>query len=145
MLLAGMLIPVSPLNPFFVRQVDNHIIVQQAPSEIVPSAMTPFLRYGLSPLMVSRWGLEAINDLYIHDGEKYSYVLLNQVSITLHPNEAAQARARLEMLAAGSASAGKTSETSSAFPQYLAILGGFALVFICATAATLKYKGSHAS
>lgn len=145
MLLAGMLIPVSPLNPFFVRQVDNHIIVQQAPSEIVPAAMTPFLRYGLSPLMVSRWGLEAINDLYIHDGEKYSYVLLNQVSITLHPNEAAQARARLEMLAAGVTPAGKASETNSAFPQYLAILGGFALLFIGATAATLKYKGSHAN
>jgi hypothetical protein len=145
MLLAGLLIPVSPLNPFFVKQVDNHVMVQEAPREIVPGSMAPFLRYGLSPLMVSRWGLEALNDLYIHDNEKYSYFLLNQVSITLHPNDSAQARARLEMLSAGVAPPAKAIETSNAFLEYLAILSGFSLLFIGATAATLKHKGRHAS
>jgi hypothetical protein len=94
--------------------------------------------------MVSRWGLEALNDLYIHDDEKYSYYLLNQVSITLHPNDAAQARARLEKLAAGMTPA-KACETGNAFGEYLAILSGFALLFIGATAATLKHKGRHAA
>jgi ABC-type multidrug transport system ATPase subunit/pSer/pThr/pTyr-binding forkhead associated (FHA) protein len=145
LLLAGLLIPVSPLNPFFVKQVDNHIVVQQAPAEIVPGAMTPMLKYGLSPLMVSRWGLEALNDLYIHDNEKYSYYLLNQVAVTLHPNDSVQARTRLERIAAGLAPDAKASEPGSAFLQYLGILGGFALLIIGATAATLKYKGSHAS
>jgi len=145
LLLAGMLIPVSTLNPFFVRQIDKQIVIQQAPPEIVPAAMTPFLRSGLSPLMVSRWGLEALNDVYIHDNERYSYYLLNQISITLHPHETEQARARIERLAAGLPPLSKDSENSSAFPQYLAILGGFSLLFIATTAATLKYKGSHAS
>jgi hypothetical protein len=145
LLLAGLLIPVSPLNPFFVKQVDKHIVVQQAPAEIVPGAMTPVLRYGLSPLMVSRWGLEALNDLYIHDNEKYSYYLLNQIAVTLHPNDSAQARARLERLAAGQAPDPNASEPGSAFPEYLAILGGYSLLLIIVTAATLKYKGSHAS
>src|SRR5208282_4042318 len=72
LLLGGLLIPVSALHPFFVHQVGNQITVQQAPPEIVPGAMTPFLKYALSPLMVSRWGLEALNDLYIHDNEPYS-------------------------------------------------------------------------
>ena len=145
MLLAGLLIPVSPLNPFFVKQVDRRITIQEAPREIVPGSMAPFLKYGLSPLMVSRWGLEALNDLYIHDDEKYSYYLLNQVSITLHPNDSAKARARLEKLAAGVAPDAKAGETGNAFPQYLAILSGFSLLFITATAATLKHKGRHAS
>jgi ABC-type multidrug transport system ATPase subunit/pSer/pThr/pTyr-binding forkhead associated (FHA) protein len=145
LLLAGMLIPVSPLNPFFVRQAGTHIEIQQAPAEIVPASMTPFLRYGLSPLMVSRWGLEGLNDLYIHDNEKYSYYLLNQISITLHPNEAAQARAHLERVAAGLPPDSNDRESGSAFPQYMAILGGFSVLFIGATAAVLRYKGNHAS
>jgi hypothetical protein len=146
LLLAGMLIPVSPLSPFFVRQTaPNHIEVQQAPSEIVPGPMTPFLRYALSPLMVSRWGLEALNDLYIHDNEKYSYYLLNQIAITLHPNEAAVARARLERMAAGLPPDPKDKDSGSAFLQYLAILAGFSLLFVGATAGTLAYKGKHAS
>ena len=145
LLLAGLLIPVSPLNPFFVRQVDKHIVVEAAPPEIIPGSMTPLLKYGLSPLMVSRWGLEALNDLYIHDNEKYSYYLLNQISVTLHPHDAAQARARLERIAAGGAPAAEASETASAYPQYLAILAGVSLLLTGAIAGTLKFRGRHAS
>jgi ABC-type multidrug transport system ATPase subunit/pSer/pThr/pTyr-binding forkhead associated (FHA) protein len=144
LLLAGLLIPVSPLHPFFVKQVDRHIVVQAAPAEIVPGAMTPFLKYGLSPLMVSRWGLEALNDLYIHDNEKYSYALLNQISLTLHPHDAAQARARLEKIAAGGAADPEPAESGSAYPQYLAILAGISLLLTGTIAVTLKYRGSHA-
>jgi ABC-type multidrug transport system permease subunit len=144
LLLAGMLIPVTVLSPFYVQQAGSHVVIQQVPPEIVPGAMTPVLKYALSPLMVSRWGLEALNDLYIHDKEKYSYYLMNQIAITLHPNDSRQARARLERLAAG-LPPGETGETGSALVQYLGILGGFCLLFIGATAATLKFKGRHAS
>jgi ABC transport system ATP-binding/permease protein len=144
LLLAGLLIPVSPLKPFYVQfSPDHHMVVKQAPPEMLIGAMTPALKYGLSPLMVSRWGLEALNDLYIHDNEKYSYYLMNQIAITLHPNDAAEAQAALEMQAKGAAP--PNSQSHDAFMQYLAILGGFAALLIFATAAALKQKGSHAS
>jgi uncharacterized membrane protein YqaE (UPF0057 family) len=146
LLLAGLLIPVTPIKPFYVHRLpDNHIVVKQAPPEMILGAMTPTLKYGLSPIMVSRWGLEALNDIYIHDNEKYSYYLLNQVAITLHPNDAAEAQAALEMQAKGMVPPSDHRESHNAFSRYLAILGGFAGLFTLATAAALKHKGSHAS
>jgi ABC-type multidrug transport system ATPase subunit/pSer/pThr/pTyr-binding forkhead associated (FHA) protein len=146
LLLAGLLIPVTPLKPFYVQMSpDNHIVVKQAPPEMIVGAMTPTLKYGLSPLMVSRWGLEAVNDLYIHDNEKYSYYLMNQIAITLHPNDAVEAQAALEMQAKGEMLPSDRPESRSAFPRYLAILGGFAGLLVLATSAALKHKGSHAS
>jgi ABC-type multidrug transport system ATPase subunit/pSer/pThr/pTyr-binding forkhead associated (FHA) protein len=148
LLLAGLLMPVAPIVPFFPRLVDHHVAIEEAPPEMAQPAMTPFLRYVASPLMVSRWGLEGLNDLYIHDNEKYSYYLLNFTYITLHPHDAAQARARLErmqMPAKAGSFHDETGETESAFPAYVAILGGFALLLASATAVALKWKESHAS
>ncbi len=146
LLLAGLLIPVVTLKPFYpVIQPDNRVEIREVPSQLVPSGMGPVLRYGLSPLMVSRWGLEALTDLFIHDNKDYSFPLLNAVASTLHPQDAARIRAHLEkMRSQGISAAGPFPETPNAFPQYLAILGGFAVLFLGATAFVMKWKESHA-
>jgi ABC-type transport system involved in multi-copper enzyme maturation permease subunit len=143
LLLAGLLIPVVTLKPFYPMVLpDNRLEIREIPAQLVPTGMGPVLRYGLSPLMVSRWGLEAITDLYIHDNNPtYSFSLLNAVSSTLHPGDAPRIRAHLEkMQAQGIAAAGPIPETPNAFPQYLGILGGFAVLSLAATAIALKRK-----
>ena len=59
--------------------------------------MGPFLR-ALSALCVSRWGFEAIADVYLH-GEHgrrdYAYGLANAVHVSLHPEDARRLRRRL--------------------------------------------------
>jgi ABC-type multidrug transport system ATPase subunit/pSer/pThr/pTyr-binding forkhead associated (FHA) protein len=146
LLLAGLLIPVITLKPFYpVVLPENRVEVREVPPQLVPSGMGPALRYGLSPLMVSRWGLEALTDLFIHDNKDYSFPLLNAVSITLHPGDAARVREQLErMRTQGVAAAGPLPETANAFPQYLGILGVFALVFLGGTALALKWKENNA-
>jgi ABC-type multidrug transport system ATPase subunit/pSer/pThr/pTyr-binding forkhead associated (FHA) protein len=146
LLLAGLLIPVVTLKPFIpVLLPNNRLEIQQLPAVLAPAGMGPVLRYGLSPLVVSRWGLEAISDLYIHDNKEYSFPILNYVSITLHPNDASQMRAQLEKIqVGGSAAAAEWNETPNAFLGYLGILAGFAVVLIGATALALKGKESRA-
>ena len=62
--------------------------------------------------MVSRWGLEALTDLFIHDNKDYSFPLLNAVASTLHPQDAARIRAHLEkMRSQGISAAGPFPET----------------------------------
>ena len=151
LLLAGLLIPVVTLKPFYpdrdaLRENPPRVVVREVPSIMVPTGRSQILRYGLSPLMPSRWGLEAITDMYIHDKDGYrdggyGFALLNSVYSTLHPGDAARIRAHLEkMQAQGIANAGPLPETSNAFFQYVGILGGFAVVFLGATALALKRK-----
>ncbi|SNT19540.1 ABC-type multidrug transport system, ATPase component [Granulicella rosea] len=65
LLLAGLLIPVHSTAPAAnVSAVPG--LVMQLPYE-GGRQMNGFLADGLSPLMVSRWGLEAMRDLYVHD------------------------------------------------------------------------------
>jgi hypothetical protein len=109
------------------------------------------LAYGVSPLMVSRWGFEGLCDLYMHDREPgtelrkgYSYQLLSAVAITLHQDDSADARAELDgTLARGGNSTMPVQQDSNTFGWYVAILGAFALVFITAIGVALKRKESH--
>jgi ABC-type multidrug transport system permease subunit len=143
LLLAGLLIPITTLKPFYAEYLpENRIEIREVPPQLVPAGMGPVLRYGISPLMVSRWGLEALTDLYIHDNNaNYSFSLLNSVASTLHPGDVARVRAHLEkMRSQGIVAAGPIPNTPSAFPQYLGILGGFALAMLVATAMALKRK-----
>jgi hypothetical protein len=151
LLLAGLLIPVVTLKPFYpdrdaLKENPPRMVVREIPAAMVPIGMSPVLRYGLSPIMPSRWGLEAITDMYIHDSDGYreggyGFALINAVYSTLHPGDPARIRAYLEkMQAQGITNAGPFPETPNAFPQYLGILGGFAVALLGATAFALKRK-----
>ncbi len=143
LLLAGMLIPVAQLKPFYPVWHGSQFEIQELPSQMVPPGMSPVLRYGLSPLMVGRWGLEAVTDLYIHDNKPYSYPLINSVAVTLHPDDPLVARAAIAKVNAQL----RAGEGFNSVPLpgdsllgYLGILGGFAAVMIGATALALKLK-----
>jgi ABC-type multidrug transport system ATPase subunit/pSer/pThr/pTyr-binding forkhead associated (FHA) protein len=152
LLLAGLLIPVATITPFVPVQSPTHelMAIQQLPAT---AAMSSALANGVSPAMVSRWGLEALSDLYIHDRDEgaalrkeYSYQLLSAVAVTFHRNDSAEARAELDRLLVNPGD--RTfipREDSGIFARYLGILSGFALVFIGAIAVALKRKEKHVS
>jgi hypothetical protein len=105
--------------------------------------MTPALKYGLSPLMVSRWGLEGIADLYIHDGEKYSYLLLNNIYTSLHPDELAKARAEAERkIREADPRPAKLGPT--VFWRYFGIVAGYGGLLIGGIFIALRRKEHHA-
>ena len=160
MLLAGLLIPVAAITPFYPVQLPagRGTAIQELPK--VPAMIKP-LADGVSPFMVSRWGLEALSDLYVHDREagsilrkNYSYQLLAAVAITLHRDDSEDARAELTRTPARpgrpTVPARPASDPSASRPasdtlgEYTGILGAFALVFITAIAVALKRKESHA-
>lgn len=144
LLLAGLLIPVATLQPFYPKVDNNHVQIADLPNELRQQGMSKAFRYGLSPFMAARWGLESLSDIYIHDNQNYSYALLNSVFITFHPDDPARMRRSLEQsIASGS---DQSTITPPATPQYLAVLGGFTVV-MCAgiTLALLrKEKTAHA-
>jgi ABC-type multidrug transport system ATPase subunit/pSer/pThr/pTyr-binding forkhead associated (FHA) protein len=148
LLLAGLLIPTAAITPFYPVQSTGGQIVEIRELSTTPG-MIKTLAYGVSPLMVSRWGLEGLSDLYVHDHEQgtalrkaYGYQLLSTVAITLHQDDSADARAELEGTVAGGA-ATIPAQRYSTFGEYVGILGVFALVFITAIAGALKRKESH--
>jgi ABC-type multidrug transport system ATPase subunit/pSer/pThr/pTyr-binding forkhead associated (FHA) protein len=145
LLLAGLFVPAGDLDPFFPvhNKEQRRIEYQKLPKDLVPPAMSPVLRYGISPLMVARWGLEALADLYIHDNTGGSVVLLNSLAITFHPGDVAEARAYLDSVndqLQGKIPVARPPETQPALPQYLVVLGGFAVGMVAATGAALKLK-----
>ncbi|MGC2620390.1 MAG: FHA domain-containing protein [Acidobacteriaceae bacterium] len=143
LLLAGLLMPVTALHPFYLdKQPGKPPAIRDIPAQIMPAPMGSALHYGLSPLMVSRWGLEALTDVYVRDNEQYSYELLNSVAITLHPRAADAARARLEQMVKGQMPAPERDE-GPPWSAYLAILAAFGVVSIGATAGMLSYREKH--
>jgi hypothetical protein len=145
LLLAGLLIPVATLQPFYPRVVNDRMQVADVPPELRQHPMSNTFRYGLSPVMVARWGLESLADVYIHDDEKYSYQLLNSIFITFHPDDAARIRSALEKtIATGS---DNSPPSAPAIPQYLAVLGTFILIMCAGITLALvgKERKSHAS
>jgi ABC-type multidrug transport system ATPase subunit len=143
LLLAGLLIPVVSLHPFYPRIVNDRLQVQDVPPELRQHGMSKAFRLGLSPLMVARWGLESLADVYIHDSEPYSYALLNSIYITFHPHDADTMRAFLERNSNG---AEAPPSSSPAVLPYLGVFGIFTLIMCSAIAFALvrKEKISHA-
>ncbi|HEY6252979.1 MAG TPA: FHA domain-containing protein [Candidatus Angelobacter sp.] len=142
LLLAGLLIPVTPLHPFYPRVVNDRIQVVDVPAELQQRGMGKTFHYVLSPLMAARWGLEGLADLYIHDNERYSFALLNSIAITFHPTDAQTMRMALEQ------STGDESPPSSppATLKYLAVLGIFTFVMFTGLVLALmrKERTAHA-
>jgi ABC-type multidrug transport system ATPase subunit/pSer/pThr/pTyr-binding forkhead associated (FHA) protein len=144
LLLAGLFLPVQQPEHLYVFPKDKQDHEVLAPNKaILPQGMRSVLRNGASPLMVGRWGLEALADLYVHDYKKYSFLILGAVTITLHDHdEFSQADKYIpeynksdEHTVSISA-----SDSETALPAYLSVLGLFAVVMIGATAVALKLK-----
>jgi hypothetical protein len=141
LLLAGIMVPVTSFTPFFVdpatfTKIDVQGTLPALNKELFIQGMPPALRYTLAPLMVSRWGTEALAELYIHDYELkpedkpvYSIILLDAVSTTFHPNDREKAQAFLENAQVkGYKWVREYPKTPSILPIYFAILSGFAVV-----------------
>lgn len=101
--------------------------------------MGPALRW-LSAACISRWGLESLSDLYLHDEharQSYSFQLINTVAITLHPRDAQLLRSQ-----AAEVTDAPVVEPSPLGPHmdYLAILMGFSLVMTVLVGLVLKSK-----
>jgi ABC-type multidrug transport system ATPase subunit len=151
LLLAGLLIPTAAIVPFspMLSPSGQLLSVQEFPKT---RAMDATLANLASPLMVSRWGLEGLADLYLHDSstggavrEPYAYELLSSVSITLHPNDSADASAALRRMLISNQDGGMPLPISPAasFWEYMIILGCFALVLIAAVGFALNRKGRN--
>lgn len=148
LLLAGLFVPTSDLNPFLpVENKQLHRIeLRPVPRELVPRGMNPILKYGISPLMVARWGLESLADVYVHDRNEGSIFLLNQVSLTFHPHDVAEARAYIDAMndrLPGKVPAAEISASDPATPAYVAVLAGFAVVMVVLTAVAVKRKDAR--
>ncbi len=137
LLLAGLFLPVLPLHPIvphWNRQAQR-VQFLKVPSSLFPAPMDTALRDGLSPLMVSRWGLEGLADLYIHDqNPDYSLRILSTLRPSLHPDDPQRAKAVLRAIGTGK----NVTMSSSAAPLYFAILALFSVPMIFSTAAILR-------
>jgi ABC-type multidrug transport system ATPase subunit/pSer/pThr/pTyr-binding forkhead associated (FHA) protein len=142
LLFAGLLIPVKdftqhiPLKAPNAGWQDNPLGGMSAP-----------IRYGVAPLIVSRWGVEALGDTYIHDrkfgldpadNRRYSADLLSYFSFTFHDHDLLKdVQAYKEEFDRTGA---RPLPTASALPTYLGILGGMACVMIAWISVVLKLR-----
>jgi hypothetical protein len=155
LLLAGLFIPVAKPQPFFpkIDKEERRIELAEVPDAIVPKAMGPVLRYGISPFMVGRWGLEALAEIYVHDlyenpEKPYPYSILNTVTVSLHPNEVQDVRGYLADLNntlqnPQAADEGINKGHVTALPLYAGILSLFMVVTLLLTGWAVKKKDAR--
>ena len=141
LLFAGSLIPINAINMILPPQPN-------APKGyVLPSqGMSPAIRYGVAPFIVSRWGVEALADVYINDrkyggpsdNRHYSWDLSNTFSLTLDPHDLVT---DLDKYKKDYADLGAPPPPSkSALTAYLGILGGIAFVMIAWISLVLKLR-----
>jgi len=129
-----------------VNPGNGQVQIVSLPPEISPGGMNGPLRWGLSPLMISRWGLEGLADLYIHDGRPHSLRLADAVSISLHPQDAAHLRTWISGLKATPGDAAPETRAvlgESAFIAYFGILLLFAAIMIAGITLALRWQSSR--
>ncbi len=148
LLLAGLLIPVHAQA---VASADmKHPGIVEVMQTGDQRAMPAVLANVLSPLMVARWGLEGLADLYVHDpvsgqAADYRFPLLSSVTITLHPGDPAGAMSRIASPPGQEACAyqffrARNLSGRDALPQYLLIQGIFIVLMITATAVAIRRR-----
>jgi ABC-type multidrug transport system ATPase subunit/pSer/pThr/pTyr-binding forkhead associated (FHA) protein len=146
LLLAGMLIPVSGLTQLTVNPNATQWV------ETRQSGMSPVLA-PVSALVVSRWGLEALADLYTHDQmfsfqserEHYSFAIPNVISVTRHPHDNEDVRniAKFEMSQMNTGTPYELPQLRLTSPDtlfYFGILAGYAAAMVALIAVFLKRK-----
>lgn len=177
LLFAGLLVPTAPLQPFYADvgfapngQV-TRLALHEQPAWLprVPP-MSPLLRDSGAAVMVSRWGLEGLANLYSQDlgglpdcmsaqqeanpadNCGYSLALTDMVAFTFRRGAGVQARdyvrnlaERMQAPAAGGSL--PAWPLSSSGEEYGAIQFGFCVLMIAALAAAMRRKerSSHAA
>lgn len=148
LLLAGLLIPVHAQS-LAASDAKHPGIVEVMPTAD-QRAMPAVLANVLSPLMVARWGLEGLADLYVHDpisgqAVDYRFPLLSNVTITLHPGDEASSMSRIASPHGQEACAyqffrAKNLSAPDAMPEYLCIQGVFIILMIAAIALAIRRR-----
>jgi hypothetical protein len=111
-----------------------------------PIAGMPTFARWLSALAVSRWGLEALGDLCLHghhSTQDYAYQIVNTISISLHPDDAAKLEEGLDAGEAAFAAPGAFPLVSVFWKDkgpYLTILAGYAVLMVIAILVVMKGK-----
>jgi ABC-type multidrug transport system ATPase subunit/pSer/pThr/pTyr-binding forkhead associated (FHA) protein len=152
LLLAGLFIPVARPQPFFpkINKEQRRIELQELPDVMIQRPMGSVLRYGISPFMVARWGLESLAETYIRDlyenpEKPYTYALLNSITVSLHPTEVQDAKAYLDYLNKAlqnpqAVDESANREPASSLPLYIAIHALFMVATLSLTAWAVKRK-----
>ena len=169
-MLAGLLVPVEPRQPFNIVKIPDRVATQEkdkvhcadttsvtgyciedAPHWTLAPKMPAFLSYGVSPFMAARWGLEGLSDMYVHDYAEdpqhlptydYSFKDLGAVYITFHSDDDTHIRSDIAALLAGSATPAQITDRGrdAELLPYCLVLGGFAFTMLLLTMAALKRK-----
>ncbi|MEE9236130.1 MAG: FHA domain-containing protein [Candidatus Acidoferrales bacterium] len=164
LLLAGMLVPIEQptdleLPEEMVERINEERIKEEKPefklpvADTLPPLKSPVLKYG-SMLMVARWGLEGLADLYVHDYEKirspadvkehleeyvnYSWPIFHNIAITQDPDAAQGAHDHFQAITRNPLQT--PPRHPSAVGTYLAILVGLAVAVIVLITLALKQK-----
>jgi ABC-type multidrug transport system ATPase subunit/pSer/pThr/pTyr-binding forkhead associated (FHA) protein len=159
LLLAGLLVPVEARHPFAVVKAGPEVHCLQpagsqgyckeaSPGWMLAPEMNPVLRYGASPFMAARWGLEALTDMYVHDytdgpnpdDYRYSFQDLGAVYITFHDDDERFISDEMDKLVTDRVKPGELAARDSVLAPYLMVLFGFAVTMILLTMAALKRK-----
>jgi hypothetical protein len=148
LLLAGLLIPVHAQSVAASDTKHPGIVVVMQTAD--HREMPPLLANVLSPLMVARWGLEGLADLFVHDpisgqAADYRFPLLSNVAITLHPGDEASSMSRIASPPGQEACAYKffraqNLSRTDALAKYLCIQGVFIVLMIFATATAIRRR-----
>lgn len=148
LLLAGLLIPVHAQS--LAASDAKHPGIVEVMQTDNQRAMPAVLANVLSPLMVARWGLEGLADLYVHDpvsgqAVDYRFPLLSNVTITLHPGDAAGSMSPITSPHGQEACAyqffrAKNLSAPDAMPEYLCIQGVFIILMIAAIALAIRRR-----
>jgi len=148
LLLAGLLIPVHAQS--LAASDAKHPGIVEVMQTDNQRAMPAVLANVLSPLMVARWGLEGLADLYVHDpvsgqAVDYRFPLLSNVTITLHPGDAASSMSHIASPPGQEACAyqffrAKNLSAPDAMPEYLCIQGVFIILMIAAIAVAIRRR-----
>lgn len=148
LLLAGLLIPVHALSVAAsdAKHPGIVVVMQTADHREMPAILANVL----SPLMVARWGLEGLADLYVHDpisgqAVDYRFPLLSNVAITLHPGDSANSMSPIASPPGQEACAyrffrARNLSRTDALPKYLCIQGIFIVLMIAATAIAIRRR-----
>jgi ABC-type multidrug transport system ATPase subunit/pSer/pThr/pTyr-binding forkhead associated (FHA) protein len=148
LLLAGLMIPVHAQSVAASDTKHPGIVVVMKTAD--HREMPAVLANVLSPLMVARWGLEGLADLYVHDPisdqvPDYRFPLLSSVFITLHPGDAASSMSRIASPPGQADCAyqffrAKNLSRKDALLKYLCIQGVFIALMIGATAIAIRRR-----
>jgi ABC-type multidrug transport system ATPase subunit len=148
LLLAGLLIPVrgQPVAAADAHHPGLVIVMQGGEQRSMPAVLADVI----SPVMVARWGLEGLADLYMHDpisGQvpDYRYALLGSVAITVHPHDAAGSMSRIASPSGQEACAyqfyrAQNLDRRNAMPEYLGIQAAFVVLMVAATAIAIRMR-----